>query len=161
MTDRYNLERFVQAQDPVFAQVCAELERSQKQSHWMWFIFPQLQGLGQSYMATKFAISSREEAEAYLNHPILGPRLRKCTQLLLNVESREIADILGYPDDLKFRSSMTLFAEATQDNQIFTDALQKYFDGEPDPLTLELLRAKSGSPISCPSAPRLPVAPGL
>ena len=139
MTDRFNLERFVKAQDPVFEQVCAELERGRKQSHWIWFIFPQIEGLGQSYMAIEFAISSKSEAEAYLNHPILGPRLRKCTQLLMNVEGIPIADILGYPDDLKFRSCMTLFAEVTDDNQIFKDALQKYFDGEPDRLTLERL----------------------
>src|SRR5215471_17124432 len=139
MTDRFNLERFVKAQDPVFEQVCAELERGRKQSHWIWFIFPQIEGLGQSYMAIEFAISSKSEAEAYLNHPILGPRLRECTQLLMNVEGIPIADILGYPDDLKFRSCMTLFAEVTHDNQIFKDALQKYFDGEPDRLTLERL----------------------
>jgi uncharacterized protein (DUF1810 family) len=139
MPDRYNLERFVSAQNPAFERVCAELERGRKQSHWMWFIFPQIKGLGQSYMATEFAISSRAEAEAYLNHPILGPRLRKCTQLLMNIEGREITDILGDPDDIKFRSSMTLFAEATPDNQIFKDALQKYFNGKPDPLTLERL----------------------
>ena len=105
----------------------------------MWFIFPQIKGLGQSYMATEFAISSRAEAEAYLNHPILGSRLRKCTQLVMKLEGREITDILGYPDNLKFRSSMTLFAEATTDNQIFKDALQKYFDGESDRLTLDRL----------------------
>jgi uncharacterized protein (DUF1810 family) len=139
MTDRYNLERFVKAQNPLFQQVCAELERGRKQSHWMWFIFPQIKGLGQSYMATEFAISSRAEAEAYLNHPILGSRLRKCTQLVMKLEGREITDILGYPDNLKFRSSMTLFAEATTDNQIFKDALQKYFDGESDRLTLDRL----------------------
>ena len=139
MTDPYNLFRFVQAQKSVFEQACAELAEGRKQSHWMWFIFPQIKGLGHSFTATEFAISSREEAEAYLRHPILGSRLRRCTQLVLNVEGRSIEDIFGYPDYLKFRSSMTLFANATQENRVFKDALQKYFGGEPDPLTLERL----------------------
>jgi uncharacterized protein (DUF1810 family) len=137
MTAIKDLQRFVDAQKPVFDQVCAELGQGQKRGHWMWFIFPQLAGLGHSDMAVKYAIASREQAEAYLEHPILGPRLRQCTQLVLNVEGRTIHQILGYPDDLKFRSSMTLFAHATADNQIFQDALHKYFAGEPDPLTLQ------------------------
>jgi uncharacterized protein (DUF1810 family) len=106
----------------------------------MWFIFPQIKGLGYSAVAAKFAISSREEAVAYLEHPILGPRLAECTRLVILVEGRTINQILGYPDDLKFRSCMTLFAHATtDDNKIFWDALQKYFGGEFDPLTLERL----------------------
>jgi len=105
----------------------------------MWFVFPQIKGLGHSSTAIEFAIASRGEAEAYLQHPILGHRLRQCTQLVLDVEGRPIEDVFGYPDDLKFRSSMTLFASVTQDNQIFKAALQKYFGGEPDPLTLERL----------------------
>jgi uncharacterized protein (DUF1810 family) len=137
--DPYNLYRFVKAQNPVFERVLVELGEGRKQSHWMWFIFPQIKGLGHSYTAIEFAISSPGEAEAYLQHPILGPRLRQCTQLVLDIEGRGIEDILGYPDDLKFRSSMTLFAHATQDKQIFKDALQKYFGGEPDRLTLERL----------------------
>ena len=140
MGDPYNLNRFVKAQDPVFEQVLAELGEGRKQSHWMWFIFPQIRGLGHSCTAIEFAISSREEAEAYLQRPILGPRLRQCTQLVLDVEGRPIEDIFGYPDHLKFRSSMTLFAHATQDNQIFKAALEKYFGGEPDRLTLERLQ---------------------
>ena len=139
MNDPYDLKRFVKAQDPVLDQVCAELRAGRKRTHWMWFIFPQLKGLGHSQTARKFAISSRQEAEAYLKHPILAPRLRNCTQLVIEVEGRSIEQIFGYPDDLKFHSSMTLFAEATAGNQIFKDALRKYFDGELDPLTVELL----------------------
>jgi uncharacterized protein (DUF1810 family) len=139
LADPYNLNRFVKAQDPVFEQVRSELGEGRKQTHWIWFIFPQIKGLGHSFTAIEFAISSRAEAEAYLEHPILGPRLRQCTELVLDVEGRTIEDIFGYPDDLKFRSSMTLFAHATQDNQVFKDALQKYFGGEPDRLTLERL----------------------
>lgn len=139
MADPYKLNRFVKAQDPVFEEVLAELGEGRKQSHWMWFIFPQIKGLGHSHTAIEFAISSREEAEAYLQHPILGPRLRQCTQLVLDVKGRAIKDIFGYPDDLKFRSCMTLFAHVAQDNQIFKDALNKYFEGKPDRLTLERL----------------------
>jgi uncharacterized protein (DUF1810 family) len=137
--DPYHLQRFVDAQNPVFDKVCAELQSGQKRGHWMWFIFPQLRGLGSSHRAAKFGISSRQESEAYLKHPILGPRLRKCTELVNLVEGRSINEIFGYPDDLKFRSSMTLFASATSDNQEFKDALQKYFAGELDRLTVEQL----------------------
>jgi uncharacterized protein (DUF1810 family) len=119
----------------------AELRAGRKRSHWMWFVFPQISGLGSSSMARKYAISSRAEAEAYLDHPILGPRLRECTRLLTAVEGRSIGDILGYPDDLKFRSSMTLFAHATADNKLFIDAVEKYFREGFDPLTLERLQA--------------------
>ena len=105
----------------------------------MWFIFPQIQGLGHSQLAKEFSISSRAEAEAYLNHSILGTRLRECSRLVTLAEGRSISQILGYPDDMKFRSSMTLFAHATSDNQVFKDALQKYFEGEFDRLTLERL----------------------
>ena len=139
MKDPYHLQRFIEAQNPVYPQVCAELRSGQKQSHWMWFIFPQLRGLGHSQMAIKFGIASREEAEAYLQHPLLGPRLTECTRLVTEVEGRSIHEILGSPDDLKFRSSMTLFASVTSDNDIFTAALQKYFGGEFDRLTLETL----------------------
>jgi len=123
----------------VYEQVCAELRAGRKESHWIWFIFPQLRGLGRSQTAATFGISSRQEAEAYLEHPVLGPRLRECTSLVNLVEGRSIQQIFGYPDDLKFRSSMTLFASVASDNQIFRDALQKYFGGELDPLTLERL----------------------
>ena len=139
MNDPFDLQRFIKAQDPVYDTVCAELRNGRKESHWMWFIFPQLRGLGHSQMAIKYGVSSRQEAEAYLKHPILGPRLRECTRLVNLVEGRSINQILGCPDDLKFRSSMTLFASVTPDNHIFTAALQKYFGGEPDRLTLERL----------------------
>jgi uncharacterized protein (DUF1810 family) len=137
--DPYDLQRFTEAQDPVYDEVCAELRNGRKESHWIWFIFPQLRGLGRSHMADKFGITSREEAEAYLRHPILGPRLRECSRLVTLIEDRSIHQILGSPDDLKFRSSMTLFASVTSDNHIFNAALQKYFDGERDRLTLERL----------------------
>jgi uncharacterized protein (DUF1810 family) len=137
--DPYNLERFVDAQNPVFKQVCDELRDGRKRSHWMWFIFPQLRGLGNSPTAIHFAISSRQEAEAYWKHPILGQRLEECTRLVNSVEGRSIEQVFGYPNDLKFRSSMTLFANTTSENEIFRQALQKYFDGEPDRLTIEQL----------------------
>ncbi len=137
--DPHNLQRFVDAQNAVFEQVCAELREGQKQGHWMWFIFPQLRGLGNSEVAIHFAITSRDEAQMYLKHSVLGPRIRECTRLVNLVEGRLINQIFGYPDDLKFRSSMTLFAAVTSENQIFNDALQKYFCGEPDRLTLERL----------------------
>ena len=141
MSDPYDLRRFVEAQNPVYAKVCSELREGRKRSHWMWFVFPQIVGLGSSPLARKFAISSLAEAAAYLAHPILGPRLAECTQLVNLVEGRSVAEIFGHPDDLKFRSSMTLFARATQDNQVFVAALQKYFKGEPDPATLLRLQS--------------------
>lgn len=139
MNDQHNLKRFVEAQNPVYDRVRAELRSGQKTSHWMWFIFPQLRGLGRSHMANEYGISSREEAAAYLQHPILGERLRECTRLVNSVEGRSASEIFGYPDDLKFRSSMTLFANVASRDQIFKQALEKYFDGEPDLLTLQLL----------------------
>jgi uncharacterized protein (DUF1810 family) len=139
MIDPYDLRRFVDAQDPVYPRVRAELQNGRKESHWMWFIFPQIKGLGLSPMAIKFAISSRAEARNYLEHPILGPRLRECTRLVTNVQGRTIEGILGHPDDLKFRSSMTLFAGVTADAEDFTDALQKFYGGERDRATLERL----------------------
>ncbi len=138
-SDPYNLQRFVAAQGPIFEQVLTELRNGQKASHWMWFIFPQIAGLGHSSIAQEFAISSLDEAKAYLQHPILGPRLRECTRLVTQVEGRSIEQILGYIDGLKFRSSMTLFAHATSDNQTFLEALRKYYAGEFDPLTLQRL----------------------
>lgn len=137
MNDPYDLQRFVDAQNRVFEQVCSELRSGRKEGHWMWFIFPQLKGLGYSAMANKFGISSRDEAESYLRHPILGPRLRQCSQFVNLVEERSIDQIFGYPDDRKFRSSMTLFAHVTSDNEVFKAALQKYFGGKFDRLTLE------------------------
>jgi uncharacterized protein (DUF1810 family) len=139
MDDPYDLQRFVKAQDRVYEEVCAELREGRKESHWMWFVFPQIKGLGQSQTANTFGISSREEAEAYLNHPILGPRLRECTRLVNLVEGRSSEEIFGYPDYLKFRSCMTLFAQVTTDNEGFVNALRKYFDGRADRRTLERL----------------------
>ena len=145
MSDPYDLQRFVDAQNPVYDKVCAELREGRKKSHWMWFVFPQIEGLGSSPLARKFAISSLTEAAAYVAHPILGPRLVECTRLVNLVEGCPIEQIFGYPDDLKFRSSMTLFAHATPGNRVFIDALQKYFSGEFDPATLARLRAVQSS----------------
>lgn len=140
--DSFNLYRFVQAQDPVFDRVQTELSAGHKRSHWMWFIFPQLAGLGGSEMSRHFAIRSREEAQAYLEHPLLGPRLRACTQEVLNIQQRSIAAIFGHPDDLKFHSSMTLFAQVAADDSLFHQALNQYFHGILDDWTLMLLDSK-------------------
>ena len=139
MTDRHDLQRFVDAQAPVIDRVRAELADGRKRSHWMWFIFPQIAGLGFSPMAQRYAISSLGEARAYLAHPVLGPRLEDCTRLVLTVEDSTASDIFGWPDDMKFRSSMTLFTQAAPDNPVFAQALDKYFDGEPDAETLKRL----------------------
>jgi len=138
-SDPYNLQRFVDAQCVVYEDVCAELRAGCKSSHWMWFIFPQIKGLGRSSSSNWFAISSITEAEAYLLHPILGQRLKECTQLVNIVEGRSIQEIFGFPDYLKFRSCMTLFTHATLDNHVFHEALRKYSAGEFDPVTLGLL----------------------
>lgn len=135
----HDLERFLDAQDEVIETVRAELKAGKKRSHWIWFIFPQLRGLGHSAMSERYAISSREEASAYLAHPILGSRLIECTQLVRAVENRSIEEIFGYPDDLKFRSSMTLFAAVSAEDSVFQSALDKYFASEADERTLELL----------------------
>jgi uncharacterized protein (DUF1810 family) len=137
--DPFDLQRFVDAQAPVYDRVLLELHEGRKRSHWMWFVFPQIAGLGSSPMAQRYAIASRAEAAAYLAHPVLGPRLRECTRLLTATEGRSIHDILGSPDDMKFRSSMTLFAQTAKDNEIFRRCLEKYFQGEPDRLTLAAL----------------------
>jgi len=139
MEDPYDLDRFISAQAGVFEQVLVELEAGEKRSHWVWFIFPQLKGLGRSSRAEFYGIGSLVEAAAYARHPVLGPRLEQCTRLVNAVEKRTIEQILGFPDDLKFRSSMTLFARAVPENALFSDALKKYFNGEPDPRTVELL----------------------
>ena len=138
MTDPFDLQRFVDAQAPIYAQVVAELRRGQKQSHWIWFIFPQLAGLGHSAMAQRFAIASREEAIAYLGHGVLGFRLKECTALITAVEGRKVREILGSPDDLKFQSSMTLFSAVSSDPE-FSAAIAKFYGGRPDQRTLDLL----------------------
>jgi uncharacterized protein (DUF1810 family) len=137
--DPYLLERFVSAQDRIYPRVVSELQSGMKTSHWMWFIFPQIRGLGRSPVSIEYAISSRAEALAYLQHPVLGPRLKECTQLVLNVEGRSAEQIFGSPDDMKFRSSMTLFAQVSAHDDIFSRALQQYFGGAPDQLTLDRL----------------------
>jgi len=139
MDDPYNLQRFVDAQAPVIEQVWEELRRGRKTSHWMWFVFPQLKGLGHSWMAAKYAISSLAEADAYLRHSILGPRLIKCTRLVNSVDGRSVHQIFGSPDDMKFRSSMTLFGQVAGANEVFSDALERYFHAQPDPATISLL----------------------
>ncbi len=139
MSAAYNLHRFRDAQEQVYDTVLAELRAGRKSSHWIWFIFPQIAGLGHSSMAQHFAITSLDEAKSYLQHPVLGQRLRECTQLVLNVEGRTIDEIFPYPDNLKFWSCMTLFLTAATDNAIFKDALLKYFDGKPDEKTLDIL----------------------
>jgi len=139
MNDPFNLQRFLDAQDPVYEQVLKELRAGRKTSHWMWFVFPQIAGLGFSSMAQRYAISGRDEAGSYAEHPVLGARLRECTDLVNAIEGSTAHQVFGSPDDLKFRSCMTLFAECTGDPQPFHDALAKYFDGEGDPVTLSRL----------------------
>ncbi len=141
--DPFNLRRFVTAQDPVIEDVLDELRAGQKASHWMWFIFPNIQGLGSSGMARRYAVASREEARAYHEDPLLGARLRECTRLVLDVEGRRIEQIFGYPDDLKFHSCMTLFAKVAPEEPSYREALQKYFAGEPDPRTCAILGERS------------------
>ena len=139
MTDRFDLQRFVEAQARVYAQVCEELRAGRKESHWMWFVFPQIAGLGQSPTSVRFAISSLDEAKAYLAHPVLGPRLRECAKLALDVEGRTARQIFGPVDETKFRSSMTLFMKAAPDEPLFAECLETFFGGRPDPATLEKL----------------------
>jgi uncharacterized protein (DUF1810 family) len=141
--DPFNLQRFLDAQAGVYEHVLAELRDGRKRTHWMWFIFPQIAGLGSSPMARHFAISGRAEALAYLAHPTLGQRLRQCTELVNQVPNqipnRAIAQIFGYPDDLKFRSSVTLFAAVAPGEAVFQQTLENFFGGTPDPATLARL----------------------
>ena len=134
-----SLERFVEAQAPVIEEALAELRAGRKQSHWMWFVFPQFSGLGYSAMSQTYAIQSLEEARAYLAHPVLGRRLRECCQAVMNVRGNSARDIFGTPDDMKFRSCLTLFGEAAPQEVLFSNLLEKYFGGDPDEATLELL----------------------
>ena len=138
----FDPDRFVQAQDPVLVAVRSELTAGRKRSHWMWFVFPQLAGLGHSDMARRYAIASLAEARAYLAHPVLGARLAECAALVNAVEGRSAREILGSPDDLKFRSSMTLFAEAGPSAAVFAASLRRYFDGVADPATMLLLAGR-------------------
>lgn len=138
--DPYDLQRFVDAQESVYRTVVAELQAGRKRSHWIWFVFPQLRGLGRSSTAHHYGIASLEEAVAYLAHPVLGPRLRECTRLVARIDDRSIEDIFGRPDDLKVRSSMTLFAHATADNADFLAVLETFYGGDEDSATIGLLR---------------------
>lgn len=135
-----DLDRFVQAQAPVIDAVRAELGSGRKRTHWMWFVFPQLQGLGSSSMAQRYALASLDEARAYLAHPVLGPRLRQCCELLLQVPGRSAYEILGSPDDMKFHSCVTLFRAAAPEENLFQRCLDRFYGGEPDAKTLELLQ---------------------
>jgi uncharacterized protein (DUF1810 family) len=137
--DSHGLQRFIDAQDPVYASVLGELRAGEKRGHWMWFIFPQLRGLGQSPMAQRYGIRSLDEAMAYLRHPVLGPRLIECTRIVNGLKRQRIDDLFPYPDDLKFRSSMTLFHEAAPEVTEFREALDRYYAGEPDARTLQML----------------------
>ena len=139
MDDRFELQRFVDAQQPIYETVLSELRAGRKRSHWMWFIFPQISGLGHSSTAQMFAVSSLAEAAAYLAHPILGPRLRECAGLVAGIKGRSVDEIFDGPDDLKFHSSMTLFARAAPREPIFAACLEKYFGGQLDPRTLARL----------------------
>ncbi len=141
----YDLQRFLDAQASVYEEARSEVAAGHKRNHWMWFIFPQIRGLGSSPTAQSFAISNLDEAIAYLEHPVLGARLRECTALVNAIEGKSLSEVFGYPDDLKFHSSITLFTRAAEngtpqsDNRVFCDALAKYFAGEPDQATLDRL----------------------
>ena len=139
MSDPHNLARFVDAQNGVYDQVMRELRAGRKESHWMWFVFPQIAGLGQSPTSVFYAISSLDEAEAYLAHPVLGPRLRECARAALAVEGRSARQIFGAIDEMKFRSSMTLFMKAAPDEPLISECLQNFFGGAADPATLARL----------------------
>lgn len=141
MNDPYNLARFVSAQAPLIDTVLAELRGGRKRSHWMWFVLPQLAGLGHSAMAQKYAIGSVDEAAAYLAHPVLGARLRACCSVLAGLDGLSANQIFGAPDDMKFRSSMTLFAHVARDEPVFSECLNKYFGGVPDGTTLALIKS--------------------
>jgi len=137
---QFDLQRFVDAQEPIYEQVRAELTAGAKSSHWLWFVFPQLVGLGRSAMAVRYDLASLDEASAYWHHAILGARLKECVELVLAVKGKTAFQIFGTPDDLKFRSSMTVFNRAVPDEQLFRRALAKFFDGREDARTVELLK---------------------
>jgi uncharacterized protein (DUF1810 family) len=137
--DSFGLNRFVLAQEETYDQALSELERGRKQSHWMWWVFPQLDGLGFSPITTRFSIKSEEEARAYLSHPTLGPRLLECAKAILSLDGKSARDILGSPDDLKLKSCATLFAHVSPPGSAFEQILEKFYSGEPDEATLRLL----------------------
>ena len=136
--DPHNLQRFIDAQEGVYEQALSEIRAGRKRSHWMWFIFPQIAGLGFSPTSQHFAIQSRAEAVAYLAHPLLGPRLIECVATMLALKTRSAADVFGYPDDLKLKSSATLFAAVSPSGSVFEQLLKAFFDGQPDTKTIEL-----------------------
>jgi uncharacterized protein (DUF1810 family) len=138
MRDVFDLQRFIDAQNPIYESVLSELRAGRKKSHWMWYVFPQISGLGDSAMSRAYAITSIDEAKAYWAHPVLGSRLSACTRLVQDVQGRSIEDIFGYPDHLKFHSSMTLFDRAAPGG-LFKTALATYFDGATDPSTIAIL----------------------
>jgi uncharacterized protein (DUF1810 family) len=135
----FDLERFVTAQDGLYGGVVAELRAGRKTGHWMWFVFPQVAGLGQSWMSRQYAIGSLDEARAYLGHPVLGPRLRECAGLMLATTGRSAEAVLGGIDSVKLRSSMTLFHRAAPDDPLFSDVLARFYDGQADPMTDAIL----------------------
>jgi uncharacterized protein (DUF1810 family) len=139
MDDPFNLQRFVDAQRGAYARATAELRQGAKRSDWIWYIFPQMRGLGHSATSQRYGIASPDEARAYLSHPLLGPRLVECTKLAIKANAPSAASLFPHPDDLKFRSSMTLFASVAEVPNVFETALEKYYGGEPDPKTLRLL----------------------
>jgi len=139
MNNQFDLDRFVQAQDPVYAAVLTELRAGHKRTHWMWFVFPQIAGLGTSAMAQRYAIASADEAAAYLAHPVLGKRLRECAGIVAALDAESAGAIFSHPDELKFHSSMTLFADVAPDEAVFQACIDKYFDGKADPETLARL----------------------
>ena len=140
MNDTYQLQRFLDAQEDIYPNVVRELKQGRKQSHWIWYIFPQVKGLGKSYISKKYALGSLDEAAAYVQHPILGNRLNECTEIVVNTEGSTAEQIFGYPDNLKFHSSITLFSLVENHNPLFDSALRKYFDNKKDQLTLDTLK---------------------
>ncbi|MDJ0554390.1 MAG: DUF1810 domain-containing protein [Microcoleaceae cyanobacterium MO_207.B10] len=137
--DPFNLSRFISAQDKIYETVLRELKNAKKQSHWMWYIFPQIDGLAKSTTSKYYAIKSIEEAQQYLNHPVLGKRLLECAEIVFGIEGKSISEIFGYPDDLKFKSSMTMFFHVAKPDSIFARIIDKYFQGERDIQTLNIL----------------------
>lgn len=138
-SDPFQLDRFVSAQEPIYAEALREIQAGEKETHWMWFVFPQVAGLGRSSTAQHYAIGSIDEARAYLAHPVLGPRLRECAATVLQVQGQSALDIFGDLDEVKLRASMTLFAMVTERDTVFREVLDRYFGGEPDPMTLQFL----------------------
>ena len=147
MSDPFDLQRFIDAQAPVFDQALAELRAGSKRSHWIWFFFPQIAGLGHSAMAQRYAVSGRDEAIAYLQHPVLGSRLETCCEAMFSHPDRSARQILGSPDDLKLRSSMTLFHAVAPERKVFQAVLDAFYGGKPDEATLSRLRKENDTPV--------------